>query len=484
MKTKSILLNYIMNTLLSISMFIFPLISFPYISRILGPDGTGKVSMATSFVSYFLMFAQLGIPVYGVRACAKVRDNREELSKVFFELLYINLLMCVFAYVVFGVLLANVPRLSENKVLYWIISSTILFTSLSVEWFYKGLEKYTYITVRSIIFKFIALLAMFLLVKNKDDYLIYGVITIFASSASGILNIIYARKFVDFVSVRNCNFMRHYKPVFVFFAMACATTIYTSLDIVMLGFMKNDADVGYYNAAVKVKRILVSLVTSLGAVLLPRLSYYIENDMKEEFNRITKLAFSFVLMISIPLTTYFIVFAKETILFLSGNEFLNAIAPMQIITPTVLIIGISNILAIQILVPLGLEKQVLYAEVAGSIIDLCINIIFIPKLSAVGAAVGTLVAECAVTLICYIYVKRYTTFSIKEISFYKLIISTTISILVAMWIRNFNFTIFTTLVVSSATFFFMYIILLFILKDKGLFELLKLSKINNILKFK
>lgn len=152
-KQKSLKLNFIMNAILTMSSFIFPLITFPYISRILLPEGTGKVSFATSLISYFSMIAQLGIPTYGIRACAKVRDNRIELTRTAHELLFINLFMNVISYIALGVVLFTVPRLFEDRSLYIIISSTILLTSIGMEWLYKALEQYTYITIRSIILK-------------------------------------------------------------------------------------------------------------------------------------------------------------------------------------------------------------------------------------------------------------------------------------------------------------------------------------------
>ena len=279
----SLKVNFIMNAILTLSSFLFPLITFPYISRILLPAGTGKVSFATSLVSYFAMLAQLGIPTYGIRACARVRDDRRELTQTTHELLYINMIMCVVSYIIFFLVLGLVPRLREERILYLIVSLTIAFNALGMEWLYKALEEYTYIAVRSIFFKLIALIAMFLMVHEKGDYVIYGGISIFASSASNILNFIHARRYIDRKPIRTLQLKKHGKAVGVFFAMSCATTIYTNLDTVMLGFMSSDVDVGYYHAAVKIKTILVGIVTSLGTVLLPRASYYIQGGKMEEF---------------------------------------------------------------------------------------------------------------------------------------------------------------------------------------------------------
>ena len=191
-KKKSLKVNFIMNAILTMSSMIFPLITFPYVSRVLLPVGTGKVAFATSVVTYFSMFAQLGIPTYGIRACAQVRDDKEKLSQTVQELLIINLIMMAFTYTFFFIGLQTVPRMQVDKPLFLIVSTMIFFNSIGMEWLYKGLEEYTYITVRSIAFKIVSLIAMFLLVKSQGDYVIYGGVSIFASSASSVLNFINA----------------------------------------------------------------------------------------------------------------------------------------------------------------------------------------------------------------------------------------------------------------------------------------------------
>ena len=360
MKKKSLKINFIMNAILTMSSIIFPLITFPYVSRVLLPQGTGKVSFATSVITYFTMFAQLGIPTYGVRACARVRDNYEKLTKTVHELFIINSITCGITYILFLVALFNIPRLSQDKTLFLLMSITLILNVIGVEWVYKALEQYSYITIRSIIFKFIAFIAVFLLIHETKDYVIYGGISIFASSASYVCNFFKIHKYVGVVPLKNYNFKQHFKPIGIFFAMSCATTVYTHLDTLMLGFMTTDTDVGLYNAAVRIKTILVSIVTSLGVVLLPRSSYYLEKGLKDEFFKITKKGMNFVVLVAAPMMIYFILFAREGIYFLSSSAYEGSIIPMQIIMPTLLFIGMTNIMGIQMLVPLGREKMVLY----------------------------------------------------------------------------------------------------------------------------
>lgn len=477
-KNKSLKMNFVMNVILTMSSFIFPLITFPYVSRILLPTGTGKVSFATSVVTYFSMFAQLGIPTYGIRACAKVRDNREELSKVVQELLCINLIMSIVSYVVLYMALYAVPRFQEEKALYVLLSFTIILTTIGMEWLYKALEQYTYITIRSVIFKFVALIAMFLLVHEQKDYVIYGGITIFAASASNIMNLINAHKYVDLRPIGNYDFKRHMKPILIFFAMSCATTIYTNLDTVMLGFMSTDTDVGYYNAAVKIKIILVSVVTSLGTVLLPRASYYIQQGKLDEFRRITKKALNFVVLIATPLMIYFMYYAKEGIYFLSGSAYAGAVVPMQVIMPTLLLIGITNILGIQILVPMGREKTVLYSEIAGAIVDIIVNALLIPKYASTGAAIGTLVAEFAVLVVQYWALKNEVRDSFKQIHYIRIAIALVLGSMASLWVKLLGLGNFITLVISALLFFGAYALVLLAFKEEMVIEILETFKLK------
>ena len=473
MKEKSIKLNFIMNVILTISGFIFPLITFPYVSRILLPEGIGRINFGLSLIDYFCMIAMLGIPTYGIRACAQVRDDKEKLSRVAHELLMINLIMTVVAYALLAVALAFIPRLFEDRLLYIILSSTILFTAIGMEWLFKALEQYTYITVRSLIFKVIAVIAMFLLVHEESDYVIYGAISIFASSASYICNFFHARKYIFMRPLGGYNLKKHLRPVMIFFAMACATTIYTNLDNVMLGFMSGDVAVGYYNSAVKIKLILVAVVTSLGNVLLPRVSWYVRQGMREDFKRVCSKAMNFVFLTAAPLSLYFILFAKNGVYLISGTEFTGAILPMQIIMPTVLLIGLTGLMGIQVLVPLGKEKYVLYSEIVGAVVDLVLNWILIPKLGAAGAAIGTLAAEAAVLVFQIIVLRKELADTFRSIQYYKIAIAMAAGTAACIWVMFMDFGNFIALLISAVLFFGVYYGVLLLTREKLTCDLTK-----------
>ena len=312
---------------------------------------------------------------------------------------------------------------------------------------------------------------MFFLVREKADYVWYGFITIFAASASNIFNFINIHKYISLKPVGHYDFKPHLKAVAVFFAMSCATTIYTNLDTVMIGFIKGDIENGYYNAAVRIKSILVSIVTSLGAVLLPRASYYLENKLVDEFKKISQKALSFVFIIAVPMMVYFMLFAHESIYFLAGSAYDKSILPMQIIMPTLLFIGLTNIMGIQMLVPLGKEKYVLYSEVAGAIVDLVLNAILIPFMGAAGAAIGTLAAEAVVWIVQFRYLKEDVMPMFKSIHYGLIITATAISTAVSAATKLLSWHPFFILVLSAVLYFGIYLLVLTIGKEPLVIEL-------------
>lgn len=395
-----------MNFILTASQFIFPLVTFPYVSRVLSAAGNGKVSFASSVANYFLMAASLGIPTYGIRACAQVRDDREELSKTVQEIFLINFVMTILASTTYVICIFTVPRFYSDRTLFLINGINIILNMFGMNWFFQALEQYDYITFRSLLFKIISVAMMFLLVHQPEDYVLYGAITVFASVGSNILNFIRVQRYIDFRWTGNYRIKRHLKPVLVLFAQSLAVSVYTNLDTVMLGFMKTDVDVGYYHAAVRIKNILLSLVTSLGNVLLPRMSYYAMKKKNTEFRETMLKALNFTVLMSVPLTVYFVLFAGEAIRFLAGDGYAGAVLAMQIITVAVIPNGLTGVLGVQVLTALGKEKYVLYSVITGAVLDFLLNLVCIPVAGAAGAAFATMIAEFIVLFVQLIYTRN------------------------------------------------------------------------------
>ena len=269
----------------------------------------------------------------------QVRDDKEQMSKTAQEIWMINGIMTLLAYAALAVALICVPRFKAERILLLVCSLSLFLNLIAMEWVYKALECYTYITMRSLAFKVLAVICMFLMVHTKEDYVKYAGITVLANTGYGVFNLFNLRKHIIFKRFKDYHFRRHLKPVFIFFAMSVAITIYSNLDITMLGFMRDNTEVGYYDVAIKIKVILVNIVTSLGAVLLPRTSYYVEMKMEREFRTVSGKALEFVAVLSIPLTVSFTIMAKQCILLLSGNAYLPSVIPMCIIMPTLILIA-------------------------------------------------------------------------------------------------------------------------------------------------
>lgn len=465
-----------MNAILTMSSFFFPLITFPYVSRILLPEGMGKVAMATAVVAYFALLARLGIPMYGIRACAEVRDDKAQLSKVVHELFLINLGMTGFSYLLFFGTVFAVPSFQTESVLYLIIGSTLFFETIGVEWLYKGLEEYSYITYRSIFFKILALAATFLFVHVQADYVKYGAITILAASASNLLNLYNLRKYITFKPFSGYSFKPHVKPILFFFATTCAIVIYTQLNTVILGLLKTNADVGLYDSAMKIKNILVSVVTALGALLLPRASYYVKQGLFEDFAKITEKAIHFVCILALPMMAYFIVFATNGIHFLSGKQFDGAILPMQIVLPTIFLIGLTTVIGIQVLVPLGKEKEVFYSVSFGGVVDLAACLFLIPGYAVVGAAISNLLAELTVFVLQIYYVRQCkdkvnVAKALRRVEYGKIFLAIIAAMGIAWQCKTIAWKDFFVLLLSGSIFFAVYGIFLYVLKETFFMEM-------------
>lgn len=462
---RSIKENFIWNTLLKVSTIIFPLIIYPYVSRTIGADGIGKVSFATSVITYFSIISQLGVPTYGIRSIAQVANDETERSKRVQEILIINIITTIVAYAFFSISILTVNRFRVDSILLIITSLEMGFNTIGMVWLFSGLEQYAFITKRSLAFKVISLILILVLVKKTEDYIIYGSILVFSNVGSNIINLLYSRKFITYKKTGTYDFKRHIKPILTFLSMSVATTVYTSLDTVMLGFVKDDYQVGYYNASIKIRSVLLGVVNSLATVLLPRSSYYVKEKRMTEFINISQKAFNFVVVLGAPLWIYFSIFAKESILILSGADFLPAISPMILIMPTVFICGISNLTAIQMLVSLNKEIEVLKSQVVGAIIDFILNMVFIPYFEASAAAAATMVAEFVIMIMQVIALHKENIYVSKTTSFYKIILSTVLAVIVSIWVKFALNNAFVILVISAFLFFSIYYLILLLMKE-------------------
>ena len=405
-KQKSISFNLIANGIKTLMSVLFPLITFPYASRVLGASGIGRVNYATSIISYFSMFAALGITTYAVREGARIRDDKEKFSKFAKEMLNINLITTFLAYVALLIFLCF-PILGGYKFLLLILSGTIVFTTIGMEWLFIIKEEYAYITKRAIAFQVVSLILLFLLVKSKEDYYWYAALTVISSGGSAILNFIYSRKLVNWKQKAGLEYKKHLKPILLIFGTSVASSIYMTMDTTMLGAMNGDTATGIYTAAVKINAVVSTLIGTISSTILPRVSYYIGNGLKEEYKKLMKSSMDILMMISMPMSIGMICTSDILILLFSGAEFLPGSLAAKILSAKVVVGAINRVLAYQICIPNKQDKEVLVSTSGGAIFNLFANALLIPELGATGAAIATLFSEIVVFLILTFYTYRF-----------------------------------------------------------------------------
>lgn len=435
-------------------------------SRVLLSAGNGKVNFAASVANYFLMVASLGIPTYGIRACAKVRDDKEQLSHTAQEILLIHLITTTLVTITYLICVFTVPRMAQDRTLFLIEGINIVLNMFGANWIYQALEKYDYITVRSIAFKAISVVMMFLLVRGPSDTNQYAFVSILAAMGSNVLNFCKLHEYIYFKRYPHYNLRQHISPILVLFAQSVTISVYTNLDTVMLGIMRTDSDVGLYTAAIKVKTILMSLVTSFSNVLLPRMSYYVHQKDRENFNHLMGIAFNAVLFMALPLATYFIYAAEDSILLLAGSDYYGAISAMRVITLSIVPIGLTGLIGIQVLTPLDKERYVLYSVMVGAVSDFVLNLFWIPSMGATGAALATTIAEFLVLVVQVILGRDIIRPVLPEVRFLRYAAFTALSLAAAVAVGQLPITSsFLWLVVTAMAFFGVYVACLGFVRD-------------------
>ncbi len=464
MKQKSLKKNAFLNIIRTLMSIIFPLVTFPYASRVLFPEGIGKVNYVNSIISYFLMLSNLGIGIYGTREVAKLRNNSKELNIFCSEIFTLNLFSTFITYILFFIIIFSIPFLKDYSTLLIIASITIIFATIGISWLYGGIEEYSYITIRTIIFQIISIFLLYVFVKNKDDIIKYLLIGIFSSVGSNILNLIYSRKFVK-LSIRKPNFRKHFKPILLLFSITIISSIYTMLDTTMVGSLSTNEQVGFYTAATKINKMILSLVSAVSTVIFPRLSYYANNELQEEFKNLINKSFSFILCISIPATVGLNLLCEPIILLFSGKEFTPAIPVMKLMNPIIIILALSNLIGTQIFIPLKKEKITIRAVAIGASVNFLLNLILIRHYQALGAAIATLTAESIVLIHQLICAKQFFSFTKEIKNFIQYIFATIIMCIPVILIKYFISNITLQLLLGILSGALLYYIILLIFKN-------------------
>lgn len=397
---KSIRVNFVYNIVNTISGLIFPLITYPYVFRILLADGIGQVNFFNSIISYVVLLTGLGIPLYGVREVARVRDNKDDLSKTTIEILSLNLLLDIVGYIVVIVLCFAINDIRQDYPLFLLLSLSIILTTIGCPWFYSGIEDFKYVTIRGIVVRVICTVFLFVFVRTKADLYWYGLYYVLVSTGNNIINFIFLHKYISFdhLQWKALNIKKHIKPVLAVFVFNLITSIYLNLDKVMLGFLKDSTAVGYYTAATQLSHVLLSLATALGVVVLPRSSNLIKSGRVDEFYKLAGKSYNFILLLTIPTCLGCVLLAPSLINLFCGSSYQPSIVSLRIVCPIIIAIGMSNVIGMQMLYPLGKIKIVTISTCVGAGINFLLNILLIPSLAQDGAAVATVLAESSVTI--------------------------------------------------------------------------------------
>ena len=405
MKNKSLKLNAMLNGVKQCCSVIFPLITFPYISRVLQAENYGKYSFSYSIVSYFALIAALGISKYAIREGAIRRNNPEEIKLFASQIFTINLITTVFAYILLFMTVFFVKNLQDYNSLIIILSSTIIFTTIGVDWINTIYEDYLYITVRYIIFQIISLIALFVFVKSKEDYLIYAFITVFANGGANILNYIHTRKYVKVSIVRALEMHVHIKPMLILFANNLAITVYINTDIVLLGVFQNDMVVGVYSIATKIYIIAKNLINAVITVMVPRLSLYLGEKRHEEYHYLLNKLFSTLIILIMPVVTGMFMMSNNIIYIVGGEQYIMGTTSLKILSIALAFAVMSSFFTNAVLLPNKLESKFLISTVTAAMVNLMLNFITIPLFSLNGAAITTVIAEVTVLIMSIYYCK-------------------------------------------------------------------------------
>ena len=423
--------NVILNYINTITRIIFPIITFPYVSRILLPDGVGVLNFQTSIINYIVLFTSLGIPLYAVKEVAKYRDDISLRNKITLEIIILSFLLCLIGYIAVFLIGHYVPSINSNIKLFYILSLMIVFNALGVNWFYQAIEDFKFITVRAVVIRILATISIFVFVSDKSDLLIYGAITVGLSVGNNIINFFHLRKYIASLSlhIKIKDIFKHLKPALKIFVLNLIISIYVQLNTIMLGFMDGDFSVGIYTAGNNIPHVILTLVTSMGVVLLPRCSNLVASGKHIEFQHVCNKAIRLVLMLALPFMSGLILLAKPIINIFCGISFMGAVPVLYWTSPVILFIGLTNVIGIQILYPLGKEKIVIYSTLGGAIVNVLLNIMLIPNYSAIGAGISTFAAELAVLIIQVYLGKKYIPVEILNKNNYRYIIATILMII-------------------------------------------------------
>lgn len=438
-------------------------------------DGIGQVQFYKSVLNYVILLTSLGIPMYGIREIARVRDDAGKLASTTAEILLLNLLLALGGYVIVAVLCFTVGRIQDNLPLFMIMSTSVLLTALGCPWFFRGLEDFRFLTIRGLVVRVTALVFLFVFVRTRNDLLLYGVYSVAGALGGSLLSFFGLRGHGLGPAFRggDLHIWRHLRPVLAVFAFNAAVTVYVNLDAVMLGFMDDNTSVGYYTAATKVVFVLVTLVTSLSAVLLPRASYLVGKGRQEEFAILSQKSYNVVLWSGLPLCVGVAVMASSIICLFCGDGYAPAVLTLQVLAPIIVVKGVGNMVGRQVLYPQGKIRMVTICTCIGLAVNILLNLLLIPRYEQNGAAVSTVISECAILLSIILIGRRNIPFPFLDRSALGYLLASLLMAGLCVWMLSFISDVWARLLLIPPAGAMLYAGLMLLGKDTLTLELVR-----------
>lgn len=387
--------NVSYNVIKNVCGIIFPLITFPYISRVLGAENTGKINFGISVLNYFALAASLGASSYAVRECARVKESREQLSKTASQIFSITVLSAAMSYLALFVTLAVAKPLAPYKTLILIQSVTIIFTITGADWLNTAMSDFKFITLRTAGMQLLSLVLMFLFVHHKTDYYIYAWISVLASGGAGILNVFYRRRYCTIQFTTDLYLKKHIPPIMVMFSMIAAQTVFVSTDTMLLGLFRGDFEAGLYGASTKIYNIVNTVVASIAWVVMPQMSELFAKKEYGKINDLLRYALNFILILGIPAIIGLNLLSSEIIEVLAGKEYAGAASSLRILTVSLLFSFAGGFVGNIILIPSKKEKIMLVSCIVSAALNLGMNLWLIPAYGPNAAAATTAAANAA-----------------------------------------------------------------------------------------
>lgn len=467
---KSIAKNYIYNLIYQMLTIVLPLITTPYLSRVLGAENIGIYGYTLSIVTYFVLFGTLGIAMYGQREIAYVQNDKTKQSKTFWEIVITRFITLTIASVTFYITFCI---RGQYTTYYTILLLELLANALDISWYYQGIEDFGKTVIRNLVVKVLSLVCIFVFVKTQADLWKYMLIYVLANALGNATMWLYLPKMLQKISLKTLEFKKHIKPVLSLFVPQIATQIYVVLDKTMIGNITNNmSDVGFYEQAQKIVKTAMLVVTALGTVMNSRIANAFAENKKEDVKKYLMQAFNIVWMLGIPITLGIMAVSSNLVPWFYGEGYEPVIQLLIATSPILLAIGLNNVTGIQYLIQTKQQKNYTISVTIGAIVNVIFNFILINLIGTVGAAISSVLAEFTILGVHFIYMRK----DIKILDVLKLSIKYLISGLI-MYVIVLNISklispsILNTFILIAIG-AIIYFVILLILKDKFLNDII------------